>query len=182
MQLENDTLGGGTDTNNAPFGINNLWDRVNNVFDFSDLEIGDTINFIADLDIETFTNNKYVRLWLRIAEGTANEVDKYLGEITYSALGTYKYSVNYELSILNADYKNAPALLLLESDDLPEVYLSSLYIKAVRKDINTTIVVATDNLASHNKGNYNVTTNTPNLSNGTGQIGDYYTLTTAGIS
>lgn len=37
-----------------------------------------------------------------------------------------------------------------------------------------------DTTASHPKGDYNATTNTPTLTDGIGQIGDYYTVTVAG--
>jgi len=43
-----------------------------------------------------------------------------------------------------------------------------------------TAFMGLDATAAHNKGNYNATTNTPTLINGTGQIGDYYTVNVSG--
>jgi hypothetical protein len=42
------------------------------------------------------------------------------------------------------------------------------------------VVSNTDTTASHYKGDYNITTNTPTLVNGTGQLGDEYKCTVAG--
>lgn len=65
---------------------------------------------------------------------------------------------------------------VVDPSDISQSPEGSSY-KAKKESFFTT---ATDTTASHNKGNYNITTNSPTLVDGTGQIGDYYALTTTG--
>jgi len=68
-QLTND--GAGTLTNNlfAPIGITELWDEVNDEFDFSQLKLGDIIHIRADIDVITANPNTQVELRLEAGIG-----------------------------------------------------------------------------------------------------------------
>jgi hypothetical protein len=68
---------------------------------------------------------------------------------------------------------------LFSTHDL-DIIIDRYEIEGIRKNVNISTIIAVDDTASHYKGDYDIITNTPPLADGIGQIGDYYTLTTAG--
>jgi len=179
-QLTNDTAGIDTNVDNLPFGVSNLWDNGLNELDFSQLSLNDMVDLSLNTTVTTNSINQNCKIYLKVAIGSASEKTILLNDLTFATVDTYDILSRLNLAIINSDYKDFPAQILFESNDTADVYLENIYISTTRKDANYAILDAVDSTASHNKGNYNITTNTPTLSNGSGQIGDYYTLTTAG--
>ncbi len=179
-QLTNNTAGFDTNVDNLPFGVSNLWDNGLNELDFSQLSLNDMVDLSLKTTVTTNSINQNCKIYLKVAIGSASEKTILLNDLTFATVDTYDILSRLNFAIINSDYKDFPAQILFESNDTADVYLENIYISATRKDANYAILEAVDSTASHNKGNYDVTTNTPTLSNGSGQIGDYYTLTTAG--
>jgi hypothetical protein len=69
VQLTNDGLGAQTINTFAPIGITELWDTVNDEFDFSQLKLGDILHIRADLDVIVASPNTQVELQLEAGIG-----------------------------------------------------------------------------------------------------------------
>lgn len=179
-QLTNDTAGIDTNVDNLPFGVSDLWDNGLNELDFSQLSLNDMVDLSLNTTVTTNSINQNCKIYLKVAIGSASEKTILLNDLTFATVDTYEILSRLNFAIINSDYKDFPSQILFESNDTADVYLENIYISTTRKDANYAILYAVDSTSSHNKGNYNVTTNTPTLSNGSGQIGDYYTLTNAG--
>lgn len=63
-QLTNDGEGAQTSNANAPNGVTELWDVVNDEFDFSQLKIGDQITIRVDMIVDVLTVNTDIELEL----------------------------------------------------------------------------------------------------------------------
>jgi hypothetical protein len=163
------------------FGIGNSYDGLNNAFDFSAYSLGDSLNIKVSLEIDTTVTSQNLAFNVKKAIGTGSETE----ETVYQQIGRVVAGINsvdFDFNILidSNDLRTAEAKLIFFSDDDADIVVDKYEITAVRRNINVTAITATDDTASHPKGDYNIITNTPPLADGVGQIGDYYTLTTAG--
>lgn len=128
--LTNDGLGANTNQYN-PNGIPRIWDATNNQFDFSNLQIGDTVFFRFDFYVETSTNNQEMDFYLDMSIGsnpytlqTHHRHDKFSGvkHVTFV----------YEIYIGNADTLNNPAKIRFESADNAEITVNGWYTRIHR--------------------------------------------------
>lgn len=138
LQLTNDTLGSFTTLFQAPYGITDIWDSTTNTFDLSALDKGDTIDLRVDLNVSTLSVNSTVKVFLRVAEGTANEYDIFVGSEYYKSSATFE-NVKMDLSyyIGNDDVRVTPAKLIFISDDTKgSVKVNGWYNRIIRKSVN----------------------------------------------
>lgn len=163
------------------FGIGNSYDGLNNAFDLSAYSLGDSLNVKVSLGIETTATNQKLRFDLVKAIGTGSETTETVYQEVIPVISSGN-AIDFYFNILidSNDLRTAETKLVFYSFDDADIVVDKYEITAVRRNINITAITATDNTASHLKGEYDVITNTPPLADGIGQIGDYYTLTTAG--
>lgn len=180
--LTNDNAGAGSTSVYRPYGVTTIWNATTNRFDFNQLSLGDEILLRIDLKVTTAAANTTVVVDLVIGEGTADQLtfrvlDKYYKNIITDEpiTNNIKFFIGSELR------RTAPGklLFLCKDNDDATVKVSSFQPTITRKGVNV-ISITGDAEASHFKGDYNITTNTPTLANGTGDVGDEYKLTTAG--
>lgn len=68
-QLTNNGLGSLTTNANAPAGMTELWDTTDHEFDFTQLKMGDRIDFRVDLLVDILTVNTDIELQLEAGIG-----------------------------------------------------------------------------------------------------------------
>lgn len=73
LKLTNDKLGVGTVLDKMPFGVSNLFNSTTNQFDFSQLNVGDWVNFRPDLLIDLVGTNTSFSLYMKMAIGSGKE-------------------------------------------------------------------------------------------------------------
>lgn len=69
VDIPNDGLGSFTNKNFRPKGVSEVWDVGNNVFDWSDLSLGDMVDIRLDLSVTTTSPNQTVIVELVLAIG-----------------------------------------------------------------------------------------------------------------
>jgi len=200
VKITNDTLGAKTNVTNAPYGISSVWNESTNQFDFSQLSIGDQIDFNFDGNVTTTSSNQVVRLEVRLAIGSPSEETHTIFAQQVKTAATNERVIPYLLTIENDDYRNYPSEVWFVSDGNGSLSVKEFLTRIIRKginivdidlvvdeaissDINNNLVLGSDGklyIASYNKGDYNISTNTPTLIDGTGRNGDYYYCTVAG--
>jgi len=87
VDITNDGLGSFTNKAYAPVGVTDIWDSTTNLFDFSQLAVGDMVDIRLDLTVTTTSPNQLV------------EIDLVLG------VGGFQYSIPFSRN----SYKNASA-------------------------------------------------------------------------
>lgn len=163
------------------FGIGNSYDGLNNAFDLSAYSLGDSLNIKVSLAVETTVTDQKLRFDFIKAIGTGSEISETIYQEFIPTASSSNY-IDFDFNILidSNDVRTSEAKLIFFSPDDADIIVYKYEITAVRRNINITAITATDDTASHLKGDYDIITNTPTLADGIGQIGDYYILTTAG--
>lgn len=88
VDITNDALGSFTNKDYPLPGVADLWDAVNQRFDFSDLSLGDKVDIRLDIEVTTTVPNQDIDVVLVMADGEAGE---------------------YEIPFVNSSYKTAKA-------------------------------------------------------------------------
>jgi len=199
-KLTNDTLGIFTDVSNAPYGVSSIWDSSINSYDFNQLSIGDTIDIRFDIQVTTTAANQRVKAFLRIGEGSVSQYDLPFVDKQFKTAGTYQIVTSLPVYIGSDVYRINPASYFVNTDSSGTCVVNGWFNRVIRKginivdidlvvdeaissDIDNNLVLGSDGklyIASYNKGDYNISTNTPTLIDGTGRNGDYYYCTVAG--
>ena len=137
LKLTNDTLGAFTDVSKAPYGVTNVWDSVNNQFDFTQIDVGDTIDLRVDLDVTTTGTNKTLKMFIKFGIGTPSEFLKFIDSFEFkTAVTDENITANIPFYIGSDDIKNAPAELYILADTTGSVKVNGWYTRIIRKSIN----------------------------------------------
>lgn len=137
LQLINDTLGAFTNENHAPYAISSVWDKPNDSLDFSQLSVGDSVLFRADLSISTTSVNQNLQLYIKFGIGTPSEYDLLIDSWNEKSVVSFKHFIkDVSFSIDNVDWRDAPAKIFLLSDDDGSVKVNGWYIPIIRKSVN----------------------------------------------
>lgn len=115
--LINDGAGVNTNTTFKIPGVNNVWNTSTNRFDWSLLDIGDTLEMRIDIDVTTTTANTAFDLFYELAVGTGTPV---IIPITtqrdFKTAGTYQITFNCPSFLGSNLTKNNPARLKVRAD------------------------------------------------------------------
>jgi hypothetical protein len=69
VDMTNDGLGAFTNKTYAASGVTDLWDTGTNLFDWSELSLGDQVNIRLDIEVTTTSPNQLVTVQLQLAVG-----------------------------------------------------------------------------------------------------------------
>jgi hypothetical protein len=85
--LTNDALGSFTNSYN-PDSKDALWNPSTNLFDFTSLKIGDTIEMRSDIEVDTSAANQELDFLISVAEGTAGPYELSITHGYYKSIST----------------------------------------------------------------------------------------------
>ena len=133
--LTNDGAGVNTNTTFGIAGIPNIWNTATNRFDFSGLDIGDTLEIRADIDITTTSANTAGNLVLELATGTGNEIDiPLINNNNVKVASTVHYVANVGLYIGSALVRDNPARIKASADTAgATVKVRGWYIRVIKR-------------------------------------------------
>jgi len=83
VKLTNDALGPYTDLTKAPYGITNVWNATTNQFDFSQMDVGDTVDLRIYCAITTTSTKKTLKFFIKFGIGTPTEFLKFIDAIEF---------------------------------------------------------------------------------------------------
>lgn len=127
--LSNDGLGAFTNKTYPPVGVTDLWDASSNLFDFSELKLGDTVDIRLDLEVTTSVANQEVEVILEMAVGGS----VYEIPFTYNQFkASGSYTINRFTGIYMGDTNtlNNGARFLVRSPSACTVKINGWYIRA----------------------------------------------------
>lgn len=91
-KLTNDTEGANTSTDQNPYGVSYVWDYATNQFNFSELEVGDTIDVRIHVQVTTTTSNQKVSMSAKFGIGSVSEFTNSIYENMFKSSGTHEVS------------------------------------------------------------------------------------------
>ena len=128
--LTNDGAGSNSQNRFVHPSITDLWDTATNSFDFSELELYDTVGIRTDLSITTSTTNTDVTLALEFASGDAAEFDLVIDRQSYKSAGTFQLETYTSFYIGSAAVRTNPAKIKVQADNNISVVVNGWFIKA----------------------------------------------------
>lgn len=128
LYLTNDELGDNTNKSYSPAGVSDVWDASINKFDWSDLELGDTVDIRVDLDITTSSANQVVELHLELATDSVS-FDIPFAERYIKGAGAQHINAYNGVYMGSTDVLNNRARLKIKSDSNLTVVVNGWYCK-----------------------------------------------------
>jgi hypothetical protein len=163
-KLDNDTLGSNTDISQSPFGIATVWNTDTNKFDFSQMDIGDTIDIRIDLDLANIIDKVFLKI---------GSLELPLFNST-SKIGLSSYITQLPI---NSNVKTNGAEVYVKSSINGSLSVVGFYTRILRKNINVVTIEGGSDLSA-NITSYDVTVES---STGTNAIIPSATTSLAGV-
>lgn len=132
VDITNDGLGSFTNKSYAPVGVTDIWNSSTNLFDFSQLSLGDMVDIRIDLTITTTTPNQLVEIDLVIGIGGVQYSIPFSREVYKNAS---VQNVNRYNGIYMGDLNtlNNPAKFVVRSDAPAIVLVNGWYCKILKR-------------------------------------------------
>lgn len=133
--IENDGAGAFTNTTYGLSTVADIWNTSTNLFDFSGLAFGDSIDFRIDLDITTTAPNQEVGIDLFLAtSGSAYQIPFLTGQ-QYKTAGTHRVVTYSGIYVGDANTRDNPGVFKIRSSDLATVAIAGWYAKVTRRGV-----------------------------------------------
>lgn len=135
-KLTNDTEGLNTSTDQNPYGVSYVWDYTTNQFNFTELEVGDTIDVRIHVQVTTTSSNQKVSMSAKFGIGSVSQFENSIYENMFKSAGTHEVSFVAPFYIGSTYITDYPAELYLTSDATATVKVDGWYVRILRKNIN----------------------------------------------
>lgn len=136
LKLTNDKLGANTKIDEAPFGVSSLFNSTTNQFDFSQLNIGDWVDFRNDLNIDLVGTNTSFKMYMKMAIGSGSDWQLNIHNGERKSTDTLQ-EVNYLGFYIGSQNEiDFPAELYILTDANATVKVNGFLFKIIRKGIN----------------------------------------------
>lgn len=116
VKLTNDEAGSFTNKTYKLPEVTDLWDEVANQFDFSELSLGDVVDFRFDLTVTTTGANHEIILQLDVGIGDAGNYQLVVHRENFKTAGTYSIIKMFSMYMGDATTKDFPSELKALSD------------------------------------------------------------------
>lgn len=146
LQLTNDIDGANTFLTQPPYGVTSVWDETSNVFNFSQLSIGDEVFLRVELIVTTSAANQNSNIKLYLGEGTADATYANFENTFTKTAGATNFTGEIHFDIRNENWRITDAKLLFSSDASADIEVVGFHPYIVRKSVN--ILDITDNTFS----------------------------------
>lgn len=129
--LTNDALGPFTNTTYLPNNVTSIWDNVGNLFDFTELVLGSTVEIRLDVNVTTTSPNQVVEVDLELGVGAAPYKIPFVRN-TFKSAGVKNLNRFSGVYMGDTNTLNNGARFLMRSDDLASVRVNGWYCKITR--------------------------------------------------
>lgn len=133
VDVPNDGGGAFTNKTYALPGVADIWDAGNGVFDFSGLQLGDTVDIRLDLTVTTSSPNAEIGVDLFIANGEAGQYQIEFASPIFKAVGTHPVVVFSGIYMGDDNTRLNDALFKIKSDDTLAVKVNGWYVRVTSR-------------------------------------------------
>lgn len=135
FELTNDGAGANTNKTYALSGITDVWNTTTNRFDFSGLDVGDTVDIRFDIEVVTSTVNTEISMEMELGVGGTPYRIPMINDMNLKDADTYKVISFKGIYIGDTNTKDNPARLLVRSDKTdPTVKVNGWYVRVITID------------------------------------------------
>lgn len=127
-QLTNNELGSFTNKLFPPSGITDVWDSVNNEFDFSQFKLGDMMDVRVDIEVTTTSVNQEIELELELGQG-GSSYRLPVAHLSYKATGVKNVGIFYGIYLGDLNTLNNKGQFIFSSADNATIKINGWYCK-----------------------------------------------------
>jgi hypothetical protein len=132
--ITNDGLGISTNKTYKLTGIDDVYNTTTNAFDFSGLELGDTVDIRLDLDITTNSPSQVVKVIIELGIGASPYQLTFSPDKNYKSTGTYLNQTYFNsIYIGDSNTKDNEAKFIFESDDNATIVVNGWYVRTNKR-------------------------------------------------
>jgi hypothetical protein len=129
--LTNDEAGAFTNKTYKPVGVTDVWDSINDTFDWSDLKLGDMVDIRIDVDLTTTSVNTEVKIDLELGTGGFAYTIPWILETNYKNTGTHKLNRYNGVYMGDTNTLNNGAVFKISADKNCTVVVNGWYCKII---------------------------------------------------
>jgi len=131
--LINDGAGPNTYSFQKLPGVDDVWNTSTNRFDFTDLEVGDTLDIRVDLVVTTGASNTGVDLVLELATGSGSPITIPIFTRNFKVAATYQITTTFGTFLGSALTQGNPARLRVRADATGStVVINGWYVRVIK--------------------------------------------------
>ena len=131
--LTNDGAGVNTNLTFALPELSNIWVTGTNRFDYTMLELGDTVDIRVDVEVTTSGVNDEIALFWRFGEGAA-PYDLQIVRQNFKVAGTYTFTVLHSAYMGDVNTRDNPGVLLMSSDSTGDtVVVNGWFVRTITR-------------------------------------------------
>lgn len=134
VPLTNDGLGPFTNKDYAHPDVGDVWDVGTNAFDFTGMELGDTIDIRLDISVTTTAQNQVIDVNLSVNDGGVGEYAvPFIVEAPYKASGTREVIRWNGIYMGDANTRDNPARFMIRSPSAGSVTVNGWYCRVSKR-------------------------------------------------
>lgn len=135
VAITNNGLGSNTIKIYAPEGVTDIWDSTLDVFDWSQLNLGDTIDIRLEFVLDTSSVNTQIEVCLHLGTGGGAYQIPFLGETNFKNTGTRTLSVYNSIYLGDLNTLNNGGQFRITTDKDCSITSNGWYCKIIRRTI-----------------------------------------------
>lgn len=128
VDLTNDESGPFTNKTYLPTGVTDVWDSGTNLFDWSDLKLGDMVDLRLDLEVTTTSPNQLVQIDLQLAVGGGQYSIPFV-DTTFKSSGPQNVNRYNGVYMGDSNTLNNSGKFVIRSDSTATVVVNGWYCK-----------------------------------------------------
>lgn len=133
VSITNDSAGAFTNKTYAPLGVSDVWNSSTNLFDWSDLKLGDMIDIRLEFILTTTSVNTEIEVDLHLGTGGGAYVIPFIIEQNYKNTGTRTVSRFNSIYMGDTNTLNNGGQFKISTDKDCSIVVSGWYCKITRR-------------------------------------------------
>jgi len=133
VSLTNDGLGAFTNKTYLPTGVTDVWDTSTNMFDWSDLSLGDMVDIRLDIDLITASPNTEIKVDLHLGTGGGAYTIPFITDKDFKNVGTHKENRFNGIYMGDANTLNNGGQFMITTDKDCTVKVNGWYVKIIQR-------------------------------------------------
>lgn len=129
--LTNNENGASTNKTYPPLGVTDVWDEVGNVFDWSQLSLGDMVDIRLDIEVTTSSVNQEITIELELAQGGSSYRIPFI-HLSYKSAGAKKVGAFTGVYMGDTNTINNPGQFIFTSTDNATIKINGWYCKVIK--------------------------------------------------
>jgi hypothetical protein len=131
--LTNDELGAFTNKTYPPDGVTDMWIAGSDMFDWSELKLGDMIDIRIDVDVITTSTNTEIKIDLHLGTGLGAYTIPWILETNYKTSGTHKLNRYNGIYMGDLNTLNNGGQFKISTDKDCTCIVNGWYIKLIKR-------------------------------------------------